>query len=55
MIITFISASGELLSTLSTDAANKLNILGHDCDTLGMDTNHTTQVGIFEKANEVGL
>jgi hypothetical protein len=40
------------LCTLSTDATSKLDILGHDCDTLGMDG---AQVRILEKTNEVGL
>jgi hypothetical protein len=40
------------LSTFSTDAAGKLNVLGHNGDTLGMDG---TQVGVFEKTNQVSL
>ena len=40
------------LSTLSTDTAGKLDVLGHDCDTLGMDG---TQVGVFKEADEVSL
>ena len=40
------------LSTLSTDAAGKLDVLGHDGDTLGMDG---AQVGVLKKTNEVGL
>ena len=42
----------ENLSSLSTDAASKLNVLGHDCDTLGVDG---AQVGVFEKANKVSF
>ena len=40
------------LGTLSTDAAGKLNILGHDSHTLGMDS---TQVGVFKESNKVGF
>ena len=40
------------LCTFSTDAAGKLNVLGHDSHTLGVDS---TQVGIFEKSNKVSL
>ena len=40
------------LSSLSTDAAGKLDILGHDGDSLGVDG---TQVGVFEETDEVGL
>ena len=43
---------GANLRTLSTDAASQLDILGHDGDTLGVDG---TQVGIFEKTNQVSL
>ena len=41
-----------ILSTLSTDAAGQLDILGHDGDTLGMDG---TQVGIFKQTDKVSL
>ena len=40
------------LSTLATDAASKLDVLGHDGDTLGVDG---AEVGVLEEANEVGL
>jgi hypothetical protein len=40
------------LSSLSANTASQLNILGHDCDTLGVNG---TQVGIFEKSDKVGL
>ena len=40
------------LSTLSTDSAGKLDILGHDGDTLGMDS---TQVGVLKQTNKVSL
>jgi hypothetical protein len=34
------------------DAARKCNVLGHDCDTLGMDEK---QVGVLENPNTVGF
>jgi hypothetical protein len=40
------------LSTLSTDSAGQLDVLGHDGDTLGVDG---AQVGILEQTDEVGL
>ena len=40
------------LSTLSADTSGKLDILGHDGDTLGMDR---AQVGVLKKTNQVGL
>ena len=40
------------LSTLSTDTAGKLDVLGHDGDTLGVDS---TQVGVLKEADEVSL
>ena len=40
------------LGSLSTDATSKLDILGHDCHTLGVDS---TQVGILEKTNQVSF
>ena len=40
------------LSSLSTDAAGKLDILGHDGDSLGVDG---TQVGVFKETNKVSL
>ena len=40
------------LGTLTTDAAGKLDILGHDGDTLGVDG---AQVGVLEKTDEVSL
>ena len=40
------------LSPLSADTASQLDVLGHDCDTLGMDG---TQVGVFEETNQVSL
>jgi hypothetical protein len=40
------------LRALPSDSASQLNILGHDCDTLGVDG---AQVGVFEQTNQVGL
>ena len=40
------------LSTLSTDAASKLDVLGHDGHSLGMDG---AQVGVLEEADQVSL
>ena len=42
----------ENLSTLATDAASKLNVLGHDGDTLGVDR---TQVRVFKETDQVRL
>ena len=42
----------ERLRALSTDAAGKLNVLGHDGDALGVDR---AEVGVLEEANEVRL
>jgi histone H3 len=42
----------EDLRSLTTDTAGELDILGHDSHTLGVDS---TQVGIFEKTNQVSL
>ena len=41
-----------ILSTLATDAAGKLDVLGHDGDTLGVDG---AQVGVFKEPDEVSL
>jgi hypothetical protein len=40
------------LGPFATDTASELNILGHDCHTLGVDC---TQVGILEKTDQVRL
>ena len=40
------------LGPLSTDAASQLDVLGHDGHPLGMDS---TQVGVLEESNEIGL
>ena len=44
-------AAGDL-STLATDTAGQLDVLGHDGDTLGVDG---AQVGVLEQTNKVGL
>jgi len=46
------SATATSLSPLATDAAGKLDILGHDGHTLGVDG---AQVGVLEETNEVSL
>jgi hypothetical protein len=38
--------------SLSSDSAGQLDVLGHDCDSLGVDC---TQVGIFEEPDQVGF
>ena len=40
------------LSALTADTAGKLDVLGHDGDTLGVDG---AQVGVFEESYEVGF
>lgn len=40
------------LSPLPTDSSSKLDILGHNCHTLGMNG---AQVGIFKQANQIGF
>ena len=40
------------LRALATDAAGKLDVLGHDGDALGVDG---AQVGVLEEGHEVGL
>ena len=40
------------LSTLTTDTAGKLDVLGHDGDPLGVDS---AQVGVLEQTDEVSL
>ena len=42
----------NFLSTFTTDTAGKLDILGHDGDTLGVDG---AQVGIFEETDQVSF
>ena len=40
------------LSSFATDAASELDVLGHDGDTLGVDS---AQVGVFEETDEVSF
>lgn len=40
------------LGSLASDASGKLDVLGHDGDSLGVDG---AQVGVFEESDEVGL
>ena len=42
----------NILSTFATDTAGKLDVLGHDGDTFGVDG---AQVGVFEEPDEVSL
>ena len=42
----------DSLSSLSTDTAGQLDVLGHDGHTLGVDG---AQVGVFEESDEVSL
>ena len=45
-------AQASNLRALSTDTTGELNVLGHDGDTLGVDS---AQVGVLKETNEVGL
>ena len=47
-----VGAGDSFLSTLATDAAGKLDVLGHDGDTLGVDG---AQVGVLKETNQVSL
>ena len=40
------------LSTFSTDTTGQLDVLGHDGDSLGMDS---AKVGVFEQSDEVSF
>ena len=51
-LCSLVSKRANFLSTFSTDTAGKLDVLGHDGDTLGVDG---AQVGIFKKTNQVSL
>jgi histone H3 len=44
--------SSPYLESFTSDSACQVEILGHNCDTLGVDC---AQVGIFEETDEVGL
>ena len=47
-----VGAGVDFLGTLTTDAAGKLDVLGHDGDTLGVDG---AQVGVLKQTNQVSL
>ena len=38
--------------SLTTDASGQLNVLGHDCDSLGVDC---AQIRVFKQADHVGF
>ena len=42
----------DLFTPFTANAASKLDVLGHDGDTLGVDG---AEVGVFEKADEIGF
>ena len=42
----------DSLGAFATDTTGKLDVLGHDGDSLGMDG---TQVGVFKESNQVSL
>ncbi|GMR31604.1 hypothetical protein PMAYCL1PPCAC_01808 [Pristionchus mayeri] len=46
------AVQAQCLSTLSTDAAGELDVLGHDGHSLGVDG---AQVGVLEESDEVSL
>ncbi|GMT16723.1 hypothetical protein PFISCL1PPCAC_8020 [Pristionchus fissidentatus] len=48
----FAAVHAHCLSTLSTDAAGELDVLGHDGHSLGVDG---AQVGVLEESDEVSL
>ena len=48
----FVSAVSTNLSSFTTDLSRELDVLRHDCNSLGMDR---AQVGVFEQADQVAL
>ena len=48
----FLKVNTNFLGTLSADTAGKLDVLGHDGHTLGVDG---AQVGVLEKTDKVGF
>ena len=40
------------LGPLSADSPSELDVLGHDCDPLGMDG---AEVGVLEQSDQIGL
>eukprot|EP00955_Chlamydomonas_euryale_P038683 351159-Chlamydomonas_euryale.AAC.1 len=51
-VVMRICCNEKRLSALATDAARQLDVLGHDCDALGVDGR---QVGVLKQADQVGL
>ena len=51
-LCSLVSKRANFLGTFSTDTASKLDVLGHDGDTLGVDG---AQVGVLEQTDEVRL
>ena len=47
-----VAGAESFLSTLSTDTASQLDVLGHDGHTLGVDG---AQVGVFKETDQVSL
>ncbi len=47
-----VAGAASFLSTLSTDTASQLDVLGHDGHTLGVDG---AQVGVFKETDQVSL
>lgn len=43
---------GTTLSTFASDTAGQLDVLGHNCDALGVDR---AQVGVFKQTDQVGF
>ena len=48
----FVSAVSTNLSSFTTDSSRDLDVLRHDCNSLGMDR---AQNGVFERADQVAL
>ena len=48
----FVSAVSTNLSSFTTDSSRELDVLRHDCNSLGMDR---AQFGVFEQADQVAL
>ena len=48
----FVSLVSTNLSSFTTDSSRELDVLRHDCNSLGMDR---AQVGVFEQADQVAL
>lgn len=48
----FASKEGRRLSTFTTDSSGQLNILGHDGNSLSVNS---AQVGVFEQSDQIGF